>query len=106
MGAFIAFELARQLRRENRPGPTALIVSAARAPQIPDPDPPIHMVPTELLLEELRGFDGIPANLLAHPELVSLLVPTLRADLAMCETYAYNDEPPLACPISVYGGDH
>ena len=40
MGAFVAFELARQLRRENRPGPATLIVSAARAPQIPDPDPP------------------------------------------------------------------
>ena len=35
-----------------------------------------------------------------------MLLPTLRADLAMCETYAYRDEPPLACPISVHGGEH
>jgi surfactin synthase thioesterase subunit len=106
MGAFIAFELARQLRRENRSGPATLIVSAARAPQIPDPDPPVHMMSAELLLEDLKRFDGIPQDLLAHPELVSLLLPTLRADLAICETYAYDDEPPLSCPISVYGGEH
>lgn len=106
MGAFIAFELTRQLRRENRPGPAALIVSAARAPQIPDPDPPLHLLSAEQLLEDLRRFDDIPQELLDYPELVSLLLPTLRADLTMCETYVYNDEPPLACPLSVYGGEH
>jgi surfactin synthase thioesterase subunit len=106
MGAFVAFELSRQLRRENRPGPAILIVSGARAPQIPDPDPPVHMMSEKLLLEDLKRFDGISEELLDHPELVSLLLPTLRADLTMCETYVYRDEPPLACPVSVYGGQH
>lgn len=103
MGAFIAFELARHLRRENRPGPSVLIVSAARAPQIPDPDPPLHTLPADLLLEELKRFDGIAEELLNEPELISLLLPILRADLAMCESYEYLDEPPLECSISAYG---
>ena len=34
------------------------------------------------------------------------MLPTLRADLAMCETYVYRDEPPLDCPISAYGGEN
>jgi medium-chain acyl-[acyl-carrier-protein] hydrolase len=106
MGAFVAFELARQLRRENRPAPAALIVSAARAPQIRDPDPPIHMMPTHQLLENLRRLDGIPKELLDHPDLIAALLPTMRADLAMCETYEYRAEPPLSCPISVYGAEH
>ena len=106
LGAFIAFELARQLHRENRPGPALLIVSAARAPQIPDPDPPLHKQPADLLLEELKRLDGIPQELLNQPELISLMMPALRADLAISETYQYVDEPPLACPISVYGAEH
>lgn len=106
MGAFIAFELARQLRRENWQEPAALIVSAARAPQIPDPDPPVHTMPGEQLIEDLKRLDGIPRELLEHPELVALVLPALRADLEMCATYAYRDEPPLACPISVHCADH
>jgi medium-chain acyl-[acyl-carrier-protein] hydrolase len=104
MGAFVAFELARHLRRERRPGPAMLIISAARAPQIPDPDPQTHRLPEDELLPDLRRLGGIPSEFLNHPDLIALLLPTLRADLAMCETYVYRDEPPLDCPISAYGG--
>lgn len=105
MGAFIAFELARQLRRENRPGPAVLMASSARAPQIPDPDPPVHQMPFDELLEHLKRFDGIPKELLDHPELVSLLLPTLRADMTMCETYTYSAEPRLTCALWAQGGE-
>jgi surfactin synthase thioesterase subunit len=106
MGAFVAFELARQLRREARVGPAIMIVSGARAAHIPDPDPQSHLLPTDELVAELQRLGGIPPEVLNHPELVSLLFPALRADLAMCETYVYRDEPPLACPIVAYGGRH
>jgi surfactin synthase thioesterase subunit len=106
MGAFVAFELARQLRREHLPGPAMLIASGARAPQIPDPDPPVHLLPANQLLGQVQRLEGIPKELLNHAELVALLLPTLRADLAMCETYTYRDEPPLECPLSAYGGEH
>jgi medium-chain acyl-[acyl-carrier-protein] hydrolase len=110
MGAFIAFELARKLRRDGGPLPTRLIVSAARAPQIPDSDQPLHAKPDAELLKEIRRLNGIPASLLDTPDLVKILLPTLRADLAVCETYTYRDrgEPPLSCSVSAYGGadDH
>jgi medium-chain acyl-[acyl-carrier-protein] hydrolase len=104
MGAFVAFELARQLRRERVPGPAMLIVSGARAPQMPDPDPPTHGLPDNELLDGLRRLEGIPDEFWNHPDLVALLVPTLRADMTMCEAYRYRDEPPLDCPIVAYGG--
>lgn len=106
MGSFVAFELARQLRREKLREPIALIVSAARAPQIPDPDPPTHHLRTSELLQELKRLNGIPRELLDHPELLALLLSTLRADMKLCETYRYADEPPLDCPIWAYGGEH
>jgi medium-chain acyl-[acyl-carrier-protein] hydrolase len=105
MGALIAFELARELRRSGGPQPDILIVSGARAPHVADPDPPMHQLPDDLLLEDLKLLDGIPAELLEEPEIVSMMLPTLRADLTMCETYEYRNEQPLDCSISVYGGD-
>lgn len=106
MGAFLAFELARHLRREQSPAPVMLLVSGARAPQIPDPDPQTHRLPADELLRDLRRLGGIPSEFLKHQDLMALMLPTLRADLAVCETYVYRDEPPLDCPLSAFGGDH
>jgi medium-chain acyl-[acyl-carrier-protein] hydrolase len=104
MGARVGFELARELRRQNDPGPVHLFVSASRAPQIPDPDPPIHHLPEAEFVKELRRLDGTPEEVLQNAELVQLFLPLLRADLAMDETYIYTIEEPLDCPISAFGG--
>jgi hypothetical protein len=50
------------------------------------------MAPDELL-EHFKRLDSIPQELLDHPEVVSLLLPTLRADMELCETYFYAPEP-------------
>lgn len=41
--------------------------------------------------------------MVVRAELMRLLLPILRADFAVTETYAYTPEPPLACPITVLG---
>lgn len=108
MGALVSFELARHLRRNAGRSPAHLIVSAHRAPHLPDPDPPVHHLPEPALLAELRRLNGTPAELLEHAELLELLLPTLRADFALCETYTYTDDRPLDCSIAALGGleDH
>ena len=35
---------------------------------------------------------------------MELMIPLLRADFQMIQTYDYQAEPPLECPITVYGG--
>lgn len=104
LGALIAFELTRQLRREDQPEPVHLFVSSHRAPQIPDPDPPIHQLPEAEFIEKLRELNGTPEEVLQSAELMQLLIPVLRADFAVYETYAYSSDAPLECPISVFGG--
>ena len=104
MGALIAFEFARQLRRQKRAGPAHLFVAGHRAPHLPDRRPPIHHLPDELLIEELRRLKGTPEEILEHAELSRLLFPLVRADFALCETYSYLPEPPLDCPIAAIGG--
>lgn len=105
MGALIAFELARELRRQGLPGPRHLYVSGHHAPQLRRQRQPLHALPQAEFIEELRRLQGTPEEILAHPELMELLSPRLRADFAICETYQYREEPPLACALSAYAGD-
>ncbi|WP_329101430.1 acyltransferase domain-containing protein [Micromonospora sp. NBC_01699] len=104
MGGLIAFELARYLRREGLPGPAHLYVSAARAPHVPDPEPPLHRLPEAKLIEKLRAMDGTPEEMLRDPEAIALYLPVIRADLAMVETRIHHTEPPLSVPLTVFGG--
>lgn len=104
MGGLISFELARHLRRQNAPAPVHLFVSGRTAPQLPDRDRMISHLPEPEFLEELRGLNGTPEGILQNAEFRELILPILRGDFAICETYEYTIEKPLACPISVFGG--
>lgn len=106
LGGLVGFELARELRRAERMLPLHLIVSAVGAPHVPQPGPRIHDLPDARLVEELRRLNGTPRELLGNAELMQMVLPTLRADLAVYERYAYREEPPLDCPITVFGGLH
>jgi surfactin synthase thioesterase subunit/glycosyltransferase involved in cell wall biosynthesis len=105
VGAAVAFELARALRRRGQAGPAALFVSGARAPcyrrdYVPPPPPN-----DEELLGELRRLDGTPPELLDDPLALRAVLPALRADAALYRTYVYAGGPPLECPLHAYGGD-
>jgi surfactin synthase thioesterase subunit len=103
MGALIAFELARRLPRAGRPPPIALYVSAHRAPHVPDPVPvAAHRFDDAELIARLRELQGTPEEVLSDPELRAVALPTIRADFAVCETYALDPGPPLDCPVVVY----
>jgi medium-chain acyl-[acyl-carrier-protein] hydrolase len=103
-GALIGFELARTLRERGLPGPAHFYASGRRAPDLPADRAPIHQEPAAEFLAALQELGGLPAELLAHEELLGLLVPTLRADVAIHETYAFTEQAPLECPLTAYGG--
>ena len=104
MGGLISFELARYLRRQQFRSPLHMFISGRNAPQIPDPDMPKYDLPEGEFMEELRRLNGTPREVLDNEELMMLMIPLLRADFSVCETYTYTSEPPLDCPISVFGG--
>ncbi|NOK63905.1 MAG: thioesterase [Chloroflexi bacterium AL-W] len=104
LGARVSFELARSLRRNAMPTPVQLFVSGNPAPHIPDPDPPIYHLPDSEFIQELRGYNGTPNEVLEHEELMELLLPLLRADFELHDTYTYTSDEPLDCPIFAFGG--
>ena len=109
MGALISFELARQLRRLNMPSPLHLFLSGRAAPQRREFKESItYNLPAKEFAEELRRLNGTPREVLEHQELMELMIPLLKADFEICQTYNYTQEPALDCPITAFGGlsDH
>jgi len=104
LGALIGFELARQLRRQSKTGPVHIYISGRRAPHIQEPDPPIHDLPQLAFLEAVRRYNGTPELVFEEPELLEIYLPILRADFSLLETYIYQKEDPLECPITAFGG--
>jgi surfactin synthase thioesterase subunit len=49
-------------------------------------------------------MDGTPVELFENGHLLSLITPTLRADIALCEKYRYHVEPKLNVSISAFAG--
>ena len=104
LGAILSFELARELRRRGLPAPEYVFLSGHHAPQLPRLERDIHDAPDEHFYQGLRRLEGTPEELLENEELMELLLPAMRADFAMAETYELAPEPPLDCPLSVFGG--
>jgi medium-chain acyl-[acyl-carrier-protein] hydrolase len=105
MGGLFCFELARILRSQHGITPVHLFVSARRAPQLPDLRPPLRHLPDERFVNEIcRRYNGIPRAVLHDEELMSLLLPMLRADVELLETYVYQPGLPLACRITALAG--
>jgi medium-chain acyl-[acyl-carrier-protein] hydrolase len=102
-GALVAFELARRLAASGYE-PAHLFVACSRAPQLPYPDRLRHALPDEELVGELGRMGGTSPEIIGHPELLALLLPTLRADFELAETYAYAPGPTLTVPISAFAG--
>jgi medium-chain acyl-[acyl-carrier-protein] hydrolase len=105
MGAIIAFEATRELRRRALPLPALLMVAATSGPQLPRDSNYIYSLPDDAFVRAVETRYGeLPGAVVKEPDLLRLFLPTLRADLQVFETYTYSDEPPLDCPIVAYGG--
>lgn len=103
-GGITAFELARWLRRNDGPMPTRLFLSACPALHLRQapPSPITHLSDTEFLEEVATRF-GTPREVLTSDDVRDTVLPALRADLSVGESYRYQPEPPLDVPISSFG---
>ncbi|AUX39241.1 thioesterase [Sorangium cellulosum] len=103
LGALVAFELARALRRRGAPLPRHLLVSGRRAPHLPMGEA-FHALPDPEFVAWIRRMGGTPDEVLREPELMELFLPVLRADVAVNEAEPFVAEAPLDCPITAFGG--
>lgn len=106
MGAVLAWELARAMRRRGSSEPGHLFVAGRRAPDLPSALPPLHGLPDAAFRAELARLGGTPREVLTHDELMNLILPMLRADFTLIETWRPEAGPPLSCPLTTFAGIH
>lgn len=104
MGGLLAFELARGLRRTNRPLPEGLFVTGRRAPQVLGAGPVAFDMPDDQFWRAVGKLYGTPKALLDSPDLKAMLLPTFRADFELLAKWRYCPEPPFDFPIWAVGG--
>jgi medium-chain acyl-[acyl-carrier-protein] hydrolase len=103
MGARVAWSLARALRTWAMPMPVQLFLACDPAPMHDDGRRPWQEQPGGLE-GYLRDLGGTPPEVLAEPEIMRALLPTLRADLTVVSTAAVRRGAPLDVPIRAFAG--
>lgn len=104
LGALVAYELARYCKRNDLPLPVRLFVSGCCAPQFRRESRQLHALDDDALIDVLRDYNGSPPEVLANRELMSMLLPTIRADFALVSNYQYRPSALLTHPITVLAG--
>jgi medium-chain acyl-[acyl-carrier-protein] hydrolase len=105
VGGLVAFEVARRLRAADSAAPGALIVCGSRAPHQALAAEPLHLLSPRQFLDAVEArYGAVPTELRKRPEFLELLLPTLRADLEMMETYTYAGNSPLEIPLLAIAG--
>ncbi|MDT0343456.1 thioesterase II family protein [Streptomyces litchfieldiae] len=106
MGTLVAFELTRRFAAAGLPLPRHLFLSGSGRPgQAATTLKPMYLLPEDEFRAWLYETGGTPAEVFDNPELLDLLSPMVRADFELCHTYRYRPGPPLAMPLTVFGGD-
>lgn len=104
LGAVTGFELARWMHGHAAP-PVHLFLSARAWAGLPrDALTPIWQADDDAMLAAMdRRFGSLDTSL-SHPEIRAAVLPALRADLQLLDSYRYAAAPPLPCPLTVLAG--
>lgn len=107
MGARLAFEVVRELRRTGGPLPLRLYVGGINPPHLPTMGPfaGLSQRSDEELMKGVAEGGGVPVEVLAVPELFALFLPVLRADLTWVDDYVHTEGPPLPVPVVAFAGE-
>lgn len=94
-GALISFELARTLHRCGIDRQIHHFISAKRALHLDPRRIRLHDLPNDDFLREVERLGGTPPELLRDAGFLEVLLPILRADFSLSETYVRKDLLPL-----------
>ncbi|MFI2737660.1 thioesterase II family protein [Streptomyces sp. NPDC018711] len=103
LGAVLAYELARRLAAT--PGVTLVRLFASGSPHPAEPrNRHATGLDDDAFLARVSEFAGYTDEALQDPEMRELILPTLRADVEMHESYLPADARPLPVPVTSLRG--
>jgi pyochelin biosynthetic protein PchC len=103
MGSAIAYEVALRLEERHGVRPRCVFVSGRPAPHRVS-ESTLHTADDQTLVDHVRGLGG-DNEVFDVPDLRELLLPALRADYKLIETYRPRQPRPIGAPIVGYLGD-
>jgi surfactin synthase thioesterase subunit len=86
LGGMLAYRLVEKLGEAGLPAPRHLFISGVLPPHATRPYIIDHTLPDIELKNELLRLGGLTSEVLAHPDLLKLILPIIRSDLQ-----AHND---------------
>lgn len=105
MGSWLGLEVVRRLEEMGRQ-PMRFFASGRQAPGLGCTQPPLsHLTDEEFISEVQLRYGGIPPEILAEKDLLQLLLPALRADIAMLEAHAHRPGRTITTPLHAIVGD-
>ncbi|UGT60386.1 thioesterase II family protein [Nocardia asteroides] len=102
MGALIAYEVALRLQSFGI-SLVALFVSGRRAPSLYSSER-AHLLSDDALMAEIVKMEGTDGRILNDADLMSSLLPVIRADYCAVETYKHDPNSRLTAPIYAHCG--
>lgn len=106
MGALVAFETARVLEAAGSAPLALLMASGSGSPhrETGSQRPPSTAGDDEFI-RDIVQMGGTPREVMADVGLVKALLPAIRSDYAVLETYVGSAASPLSCPIVACAGE-
>lgn len=104
MGARVAYELMIYMDSKGYPLPIHYFASGSIAPTRTRKKKAIHQLPDDEFIRALGRMNSSSREVFANQELANLLLPSLRTDFKIVETYKCANPVRLECGISVFAG--
>ncbi|MGW5049593.1 thioesterase II family protein [Actinokineospora sp. NPDC004072] len=103
MGAMLAYALTQAIDADGAEPPVLLAASAWAPVGFATPTVAHARQPEAGLIAWLQATGSLPAEIMADPGALAMVLPALRADLELCAGYADADAK-ISCPVVTYSG--
>ncbi|MGC0423494.1 thioesterase II family protein [Embleya sp. AB8] len=103
LGAQLAYELAVRLEHDGVPGPLMVGMSGWAPKGFFVPAEKHIKMPEEELVAWMKRLGSFPSEIYDNPEMLGMVIPALRADLAVA-AQRVDSGAFVPCPLASYGG--
>jgi medium-chain acyl-[acyl-carrier-protein] hydrolase len=86
-GALLAFAVLDRILREALPPPLGIVLSGKASPTCDSRRERWSLLPDDQIIHKVRSFGGTPEEVLCDPDLMCMVLPILRADFALGESF-------------------
>jgi len=104
MGGSIAYDLGKKIEQFSAYAPEFIVISATRVPHIQNQNSR-HLLDDTSFIELLRKNKASPQAVLDSQELMEMILPTIRADYKLVETYKTPRTSNLKSPVVIFNDE-